>query len=218
MTLQQIELFVHESIGCGWLWYEMEVLGGEPTLHPELLNILACLREYNAFNPDCTILLVTNGYGPKVQHVLRRLPSFVIVQNTAKKRMNDIPFNAYNLAPVDDPAFAQDSFTRGCRIVAECGVGLTRCGFYLCGAGASVDRVFGVGLGISSLAQVTEERLFAQRPHLCCYCGHYKGRHLKLRTRDEVSPSWLMAYQRYRSCKPKLPLYGQSSALRKCGQ
>jgi hypothetical protein len=125
---------------------------------------------------------------------------------------NNIPFNSYNLAPADDTRFANDNFTRGCRIVSECGIGLTRYGFYLCGAGASVDRVFGFGIGISSLREVTRRRLFAQRGTLCRLCGHYKGKDLKVHIGEEVSENWVRAYSKYRVNQPRLRLYGSSSA------
>lgn len=208
MTPEQVALFVDESIELGWLWYEMEILGGEPTLHPNLTDVIECLRRYTAFNPDCTLIFVTNGYGPRVQSTLKALPPDIVVENTAKELVNTIPFNSYNLAPVDDVQLAHDDFARGCRIVSECGLGLTRYGYYLCGTGASVDRVFGLGVGIRSLSEVSREKLFAQRNILCRFCGHYKGRDLKRRTTDEISESWREAYRRYSLRRPELALYG----------
>ncbi len=208
MTVDQVSLFVQESIDLRWLWYEIEVLGGEPTLHPEFPTIIQPLQEYTRFNPDCTVLLVSNGYGPRVRRMLKAVPEFVTIENTMKERVNSIPFNGYNLAPIDHEDYQHDTFTRGCRIVSECGVGLSRHGYYLCGAGASVDRVFGFGLGIPSLSQVSRKSLDAQRKRLCGLCGHYRGRQLKIRTKNEMSASWTAAYKRYTTSKPLLHPYG----------
>ncbi len=215
MSIEQVNLFVQESINLGWLWYEIEVLGGEPTLHPEFPDIIEPLRDYIAFNPDCTVILVSNGYGTHVNKMLAAVPEFVTIDNTMKESVNTIPFNGYNLAPIDDAAYKDDAFTRGCRIVSECGLGLNRYGYYLCGAGASIDRVFGYGLGLPSLSCVSRESLYTQRKTLCKICGHYKGRHLKIRTDDEVSESWREAYDHYRIVKPNLALYGNSVLPRK---
>jgi hypothetical protein len=210
MTIEQVALFVQESIALDWLWHEIEVLGGEPTLHPEFPSIIEPLRDYILFNPDCTVILVSNGYGKHVKQMLGAVPDFVTIDNTMKEPVNIIPFNRYNLAPIDDAAYENDAFTRGCRIVSECDLGLNRYGYYLCGAGASIDRVFGYGIGIPSLSSVSHKNLYAQRKTLCKICRHYKGRNLKIRAEDEVSPSWRLAYERYRIVKPNLALYGSS--------
>ena len=148
--------------------------------------------------------------------MLRTVPDFITIDNTMKEPVNTIPFNSYNLAPIDDTAYKNDAFTRGCRIVSECGLGLSRYGYYLCGAGASIDRVFGYGVGLPSLSSVSANNLYAQRNTLCKLCGHYKGRNLKVRTNDEVSPSWRAAYEKYEIVKPDLSLYGSVTDRRRC--
>lgn len=208
MTVEQVGIFVHESINMGWLWYEIELLGGEPTLHPEFSAVLKCLQDYLRFNPDCTVILVSNGYGARVQELLATVPSNIKIENTKKQHDNTIPFSSYNLAPLDDSRFTGNNFERGCRIASECGIGLTRYGYYLCGAGASVDRVFGFDIGIKALSELCDETLFPQRTVLCRLCGHFKPRELKVRNAEEISESWRIAYANFRTHKPKLTLLG----------
>ncbi|MFI5324381.1 MAG: radical SAM protein, partial [Thermodesulfobacteriota bacterium] len=51
MSLEQIEKFVTESIEQNWRWELINLIGGEPTLHPQLCEILKKIREYKDFNP-----------------------------------------------------------------------------------------------------------------------------------------------------------------------
>lgn len=133
MSVEQIKYFVDESIENKCLWYEIEILGGEPTLHTHFLEILAEIERYTSFNPNCKILLITNGYGKKVNEVLVTVPKRVLIDNTKKKKINTIPFNDFNIAPKDLEKYKNDNFIRGCKILSECGLGLTRYGYYICG-------------------------------------------------------------------------------------
>jgi uncharacterized radical SAM superfamily Fe-S cluster-containing enzyme len=71
MTLDQINFFVEESIAKGVKWERIRLLGGEPTLHPNFLEILSLLTSYrNRFSQDTVIEVNTNGYGKKVQSII----------------------------------------------------------------------------------------------------------------------------------------------------
>ncbi len=208
MTTKQIAYFIKESVDLNWLWYEIEILGGEPTLHPNLLEIINILSNYLLFNPDCKIIIVSNGFGKQVQKILQQIPSWIAVENTSKKKINQIPFNDFNIAPCDLMKFKNSNYSKGCKIVSECGLGLNRYGFYPCGAGASIDRVFGFDIGIKNLSELNERTLIIKRLILCQYCGHFKGLSSKVRIIQELSSSWIDAYRHYKRKKPILKLYG----------
>ena len=99
-------------------------------------------------------------------------------------------------------------------------MGLTRYGYYGCGSGASVDRVFGFNVGIKKLKDVNEKAIKAQFSKLCQYCGNYKINSLPNPTKKNIkiwedsliveqqtSKSWKIAYRNYKKNKPKLSLY-----------
>lgn len=207
MSLEQIEKFVNESIELNWDWKWITLIGGEPTLHPQLFDTFKILNSYKDTNPDCTIEITTNGYGQFVNEVLSKLPDWVYVRNSQKKSGKH-KFSSYNIAPVDLKEYVNTDFTKGCWITGSCGIGLTRYGYYPCGAGASVDRIFGFNIGQKNLSSVNDAILREQLKLLCKYCGHYKINYdAKKITKEKMSVSWRKAYKEYKKRKPDLSLY-----------
>lgn len=207
MSVEQIKRFVNESIKLNWRWENIRLIGGEPTLHPQLFEILKILKRYKDLNPKCGIELSTNGLGTKVNEVLSKLPDWVIVANSNKE--SGIPkFSSYNTAPIDLEKYKKGDFSKGCPIITICGLGLNRYGYYACGPGASVDRVFGFDIGEKKLQLMNNSVLKNQLKILCRYCGHFKDIYgaEKISGR-EISDSWEEAYEKYKKRRPKLDVY-----------
>ena len=70
ISLEQIEKFVNESIELKSEWKAISLIGGEPTLHPQFFEVLDILKRYKDINPNCFIIVWTNGYGNKVNKIL----------------------------------------------------------------------------------------------------------------------------------------------------
>ncbi|MFA6215877.1 MAG: sulfotransferase [Patescibacteria group bacterium] len=209
MTVEQIEKFVAESINLKWHWKNIRIMGGEPTLHPQLQLILAAINQYRSFCPEVMVEIVSNGFGGETNSILKNLPEWVAVKNTGKLSAQQ-PHTSYNVAPVDLEKYQTANFKQGCSITEKCGLGLSRYGYYPCGAGAGLDRVFGFAVSIKTLAEVNPRSLQRQKLQLCRYCGHFKNKSLlkqKVTFEEEVSPSWQQAYSQYKIKKPELPLY-----------
>jgi len=209
MSLQQIHTFVDESSQLNHDWINIAILGGEPTLHPRFFKILDIMNIYKKKHPGTRIELVTNGYGQMVNTVLKQVPAWVKITNM-KKKSNVQKFSSYNVAPIDLGKFSRSNFSKGCEITEYCGLGLTRYGYYPCGAGASVDRVFGFDIGIKTLADCNRKKLRQQLHLLCRYCGHFKDRnmwHYNTETEEKMSKTWQDTYNKYQKEKPGLTLY-----------
>jgi hypothetical protein len=211
MSLEQIKKFVDESIELKKRWKAIHILGGEPTLHPQFFEVLDVLKCYKDPNHDCFIEVWTNGYGSRVNGILSKLPSWIKIVNS-KKDPKIIPkFSSYNVAPIDLEEYKHNNFARGCWITEICGISLTRYGYYACGAGAAVDRVFGFDIGIKKLSEVKKTVLRNQMKLLCRYCGHYKTSSFidtsDFISEEKMSVSWVNAYKKYKTMKPKLSLY-----------
>jgi hypothetical protein len=204
MSLTQIEKFVSESLDLNWQWKQITLIGGEPTLHPQFWEILTAIGRYKSAHPACIVEVSTNGYGAYVRRVLSRIPDWVTVNNS-KKTSNKHKFSSYNVAPIDLPEFKNTDFSSGCWITGECGLGLTRNGYYPCGPGGSMDRVFGFDIGIKELSLVNSDSVLRQLAALCGHCGHFKDNYGAQPIEEAlVSVTWQRAYAAYRRNKPSL--------------
>ena len=219
MSVAQIAKFVKESISLNWRWERILIMGGEPTLHPNFFEILKVLGVYNKYNPACIISLETNGFDLRTKKILQKIPKFIRINNTDKRTPKQ-KYLSYNIAPIDLPEYENSKFESGCSTAQRCGLGMIRYGYYGCGSGASVDRVFGFDIGIKKLEDLNDDNVFKQFKILCKYCGIYKINSLpipdkeniktwedSLITTQQTSPSWKKAYDQYKKKKPKLSLY-----------
>lgn len=206
MSLEQIEKFISESIQQGRRWERISLLGGEPTLHPDLLGMIEVLLSYKkTFYPPVCIQVVTNGNGAHVKEVLKQLPPEVKVHNTLKTPAGQ-PFYPAHLAPVDLLCYRFADYTNGCDNVELCGLGLTPYGYYTSAVGGNIDRIFGFDVGRKTLPEASDSML-DQRSLLCQYCGYFKKDEFEITARPRVSVTWQKAYQRYRAEKPRLSRY-----------
>lgn len=218
MSVDQIAHFLDETRSSGRAWRRVRLLGGEPTLHPDLDRILAMLLDWRDMESPGTLLeLVSNGHGERVTQVLARVPAGVKVKDTAKAGRHQAKFEAFNLAPIDDPLFARSDFCNGCWIAQDCGIGLNRFGWYPCAVAGGIDRVVGLGIGLPRLPTSTADFDEALRA-ACALCGHFAvGRWTDPETREPVhgapqSRAWMNAYRGFAEGKPDLPLYGSTGS------
>lgn len=221
MSVAQIEKFVAQSIALDWDWERITILGGEPSLHPCFLQILSTLGVYHSSRGTTEFRLYSNGYGPAVSESLSQVPSWIDVRNTGKDPDRPPLFSTYNVAPIDCDDCGAEDFTKACAITSWCGLGLTRYGYYPCGAGASLDRIFGFDIGIKSLSGVTQSAVASQIARLCRLCGHFRDfdhreEYVSIRNesvltgwvrQQKTSPTWELAYSNYAKKPPQLSLY-----------
>jgi hypothetical protein len=214
MATAQIEKFIRESIAQGRRWEEIALEGGEPTLHPDLDDILRLLLHYReSFSPRTHIQLLTNGYGTQSLGIRKKLlHQGILVINTRKSSRLQSHHCAFNIAPRDLPKLAGLDFSQGCFLPSCYGLGLTRHGYYphpICGG---IDRVFGFDIGRKHLPSPSDS-MQDQFSLLCSLCGYL--RHCLLskvgnealyfeEARSEISASWEAAYTRYRRGIPML--------------
>ena len=237
MTLDDIKFFVQESIKNNKNWEHIRILGGEPTLHKQLSEILQELIYYKKnYSPDTRIQLVTNGYGKAVQRILERIPKEIEIENSQKQSNVQPTFSPINLAPIDDEKQKDNDFSKGCWIPSLCGITLDMHGYYPCSAAAAFDRVFGFDLGEKKIpykSGILEEKF----KKFCQYCGHFndpinnyaendivtkddienfekiqqehfeKAQSIYNITDNPLSPTWREKLAQYKSKRPKLKKY-----------
>jgi len=166
-------------------------------MHPQLVEILAIIKGYVdlvcAYKVGCKVRLTTNGI---LEERLKLIPAWVQVRNSSKDPKVENRFETYNVAPKDKGV----KHALACSIPWRCGIGVDCYGYYPCGAGAGVARVFGLSCGAKSLADATADQLRGQMKALCQYCGHSESC-AKITSKQETSESWVKAFAEYRANK-----------------
>ncbi len=195
MPLANIEAFITQSVEKKIQWKRIRILGGEPTLHSRIFEIIDRLIRYQQeSNPSVRLVLGTNFFGHHVHQVLDKLPEAIRIKSTLKASRVNL-FKPFNVAQVDTRFNRFSDYACGCRIIEECGLGVTPSGFYMCAIAGGIDRIFGYGLGRPALPDETDT-LSDQMSAFCRLCGHFgfqwPTRHARL------SKTWQLAYERFK--------------------
>lgn len=176
MTVEQIEMILHESLILTKPFRMIRILGGEPTLHPHIVDIVDVLEKYYTLVENCEISLWTNGGGNHVKSVLAMLPPWIRVRTSPKKlKLGGESFEPFLVAPIDYPSYHDNDFSNGCKHIApgKCGVGVSIYGVYVCPIAAAIDRIVRLNIGIKNLAEVSNINFRQQCEQLCQFCGHF---------------------------------------------
>jgi hypothetical protein len=180
------------------------LLGGEPTLHPEFMEILNLVVDYrDRYSRRTRIILLTNGYGERVNRILSLVPPGVEVVNSAKTTKLQTAFRTFNVAPVDVKEYAGVDFSNACSAVTVCGMGVTPYGYYPCPVAGAIDRTFGLDLGRKELPK-SGDTMKEELRILCSLCGEFKLSRGERPDGPVMSPTWVQAYARSRAHRPKL--------------
>ncbi len=195
MPISDLEKFVEQSITKEIQWQRIRILGGEPTLHSRIFDIIDLLKTYQLkHNPPVRLVLGTNYFGNQVQQTLAKLPHDIKIKSTLKTSRVNL-FKPFNVAPVDTLFNRYSDYTCGCRIIEDCGIGLTPSGYYMCAVAGGIDRIFQYHLGRKELPGPMDN-LSDQMSAFCRLCGHF-GFQWPTR-RNKTSKTWSSAYRKYR--------------------
>lgn len=196
MPVSAIESFLRQSIEQNIKWKRIRILGGEPTLHSRIFEIIDLLSDYQSgYNPEVRLVLGTNYFGEKVHQVLQKLPENIFIKSTLKTSRVNL-FKPFNVAPVDTYFNRFSDYSCGCRIIEDCGLGLTPSGYYMCAVAGGIDRIFQYHLGRKDLPEKSDP-MTEQMTAFCRLCGHF-GFCWPVK-KEKVSSTWQMAYENFQN-------------------
>ena len=212
MSIGQVLKFIEESISLEKKWELINILGGEPTLHPDFLQIIDLLlnKYVIPFSPGSTLQVTSNGYGEFVRSILLQLPehpNLVINSNSFKDSREVEYFTPFNDAPLDSSNFSDEDYAKGCWVTAYCGIGLNYLGYFPCGVAGGIARVKPEKEHIESLLEVDESMKDKLRNY-CRYCGNFSDYHINrgdfmeraekdFVVKGKVSKIWKDIYRNY---------------------
>jgi hypothetical protein len=218
ISIEQINKFIEESISLKKSWNLINILGGEPTLHPDFLKIVdIILYQYIDIYSQSTILQITsNGYSPETKNILSKLPKHdnLYIDEKSFKTSNKIDyFTPFNNAPIDQDKYQDNhDFSNGCWVASYCGVNLNKNGYYPCSIIGSMDRLFNANKGQGKLINMSLKSQKELMNEYCRYCGNYSdyesnfGDFIPRCEKDYykkniVTPSWDKIYKYYNQTK-----------------
>jgi uncharacterized radical SAM superfamily Fe-S cluster-containing enzyme len=180
LELSDIQIFIKESIELNKQWELINILGGEPTLHPDFEMIIKYIsEEYIAlYSPKTILQTVSNGLTKTTGELLEKvkhLPHVVIDYNSFKISNRTEYFTPFNDAPIDDESFKNTDYTKACWVTSYCGIGLNKSGYYGCSVCGGIDRIVNKNRGgINHLKDINTAAFQKQFSKFCCLCGNYK--------------------------------------------
>ena len=158
--IDDIKRFVQESIETNHYWEFINVLGGEPTLHPEFKEIIFWIHtEYiEKYFPETILQIVSNGYDERSRLLceeMRSLYKNVRIDYGSYKSDKVIEyFSPFNDAPIDDPDYKDADYKKGCWVTSYCGIGFNSKGYYACAVAGGIDRILGKNKEIKELKKI----------------------------------------------------------------
>jgi hypothetical protein len=175
LTLLSIENMLKESVECNHKWARIVLHGGEPTLHPEYMEICRMVAQYrDTYNNEVTLHSCSNGTNSFVESQLAksselRIKSEVSVKVGTNRRAggDDIPYIPVNESPDD----LKEPFDLGCFQTTECGICYNYLGFFACSPAGAAARVFGFPPACTSVKDLTASVLTCVYTQHCKHCG-----------------------------------------------
>lgn len=175
LSLSMLHNFITESVYYNHKWEEIILHGGEPTLHPQYVEICNMLAEYRDKHNTTVILHVcSNGTNDFVQKQLQAstllgIKSEISVKVGTNRREwgEDIPYVPVNESPTD----LGQPYSLGCYQTTVCGICYNYLGFFECSTAGATARVFGYSSLCVSIKDLTAERLAMAFPEHCKHCG-----------------------------------------------
>lgn len=143
LELSDIHKFIKESIETNIKWKIIKVVGGEPTLHPDIIKIINLLKnEYCNINKSVKIYFFSHNATKKAKEVnssiSSRVDKFVDYYNWKnkiyKKTIGIIDYpHHYSPYIVPSEVGKKSAIENGfCMIPNECGLGFSSLGYTVC--------------------------------------------------------------------------------------
>ena len=132
MSIDQINRFCEEVIKRGHVGL-VSVLGGEPSLHPDIEYILMRLAVLKDYGYIATLIYATNGILPLPVNVTE---DFTVYNSPVRYKHH----HRMDISPTEEGVI----YASPCPIAEGCGIALNCFGYWPCGAGGAICRLLDI--------------------------------------------------------------------------
>lgn len=208
MTVADAEEFIRQARELNWQFTTILILGGEPTLHPDLDRFIELVHDFL----QAPGWLLSNGYSEKAKAILARYADdkrVQIIQRTIKPDgsvthlLQDYFLDPTDIGETREPCVFHTAYPAR---KAMCGVSVDAKGYTVCPVGGAIDGVLKLGVRTRRLADLLDSE-FADRQTkiLCSHCGCGWGRYHTFPEVETIegtvmSPTWAKAVNRGKGC------------------
>ena len=201
MTVEQMQLFISDSIACSYPWKWIKLHGGEPTLHPNYMDFCRMLADYKVQNPSVRLSVVSNDSNPQKVAAAGEVGFDPQVSSKVKdntdKFGNKLEYVPVNVSPLD----VGSTPGSGCWVPRDCGIALNNLGFWPCGPAAAAARVFGYEAPVKRVFELLNDGA-AKLKTLYKHCDHCGFAISMPRSFEQVtSPTWAAKLQAYNASR-----------------
>ena len=181
MTMLDVCGFLEEAEQAKKLGLKLQdivVIGGEPTLHPEILDILRLLKDYG-----CSVILFSNAWSERakvlVAHIEKEKLCQVYSQTAKSCRVDHAPadysFSVF-ISPENVGKSSEPEHWLNCPCYTGCGFSVDSRGYTPCAIGGLIDSVMCAGQErvkqLSFLLNPKHTRIVMSA--LCKHCGAHR--------------------------------------------
>ncbi|MFA6043382.1 MAG: hypothetical protein WC718_00230 [Phycisphaerales bacterium] len=189
MPVETFERFLYESVAADYPWGEIKLYGGQPTMHTRFLDLCRLLVSYrDNHRPNVFLSVVTNGSGKDKTAAAQAMGFYLWdspkVGTNAFPNGSPMPYVTTNMSPADQGLRG----TNGCRIATDCGISLTKEGFWPCSPAGAAARVFGYKAPVEHVADISHDALMKMYVH-CDHCGFCLPGEPRA-VEQQTSPTW----------------------------
>ncbi|MHC4356949.1 MAG: radical SAM protein [Planctomycetota bacterium] len=179
MTIDRLHGFLDEVRSIGLELRRMRIVGGEPTLHPDFMEMAGVAMRYAAETRHrCNVRLFSNRFTEESKVLVReakaRYPHLQVLGRPKKRSAVFPPMTRYEyVSPLDlGIRCPHPCPNMGGRL--KCGSGVDQVGYSLCPTAGPIDAILGLDARARTIRQMLDPEFVRwQAETICSHCGNF---------------------------------------------
>jgi hypothetical protein len=179
MTPDRLRSFFDEVRSVGIELKGMRMVGGEPTLHPQFMEMAGICMDYaRSTDHRCGVRIFSNQYSEASRKLLAEaLQRWPKLRSTGEHKLRSWTFPPMTRYEFVSPQDAGVDCRYPCPNMAgrgNCGAGVDQVGYALCPTGSVIDAILKLGARATSVRQMLDPEFIRHQAEVTCSrCGNF---------------------------------------------